>query len=134
MAPVKRIEPEKTKADEGKPKRRKVAFAIDTGIEANDCIALHLVSTPEEMRDAGGVEDKSLSFNPEYVQHFVGEHGKIYGYKGLKIDVWLNALSFHAYVDIKYESKVEEGKSEKKNNRLDRSYEENIWTWLGGRS
>lgn len=114
MAPVKRIEPEKTKANEGKPKRRKVAFAIDTGIEANDCIALHLVSTPEEMRDAGGVEDKSLSFNPEYVQHFVGEHGKIYGYKGLKIDVWLNALSFHAYVDIKYESKVEEGKSEKK--------------------
>lgn len=113
MAPVKRIEPEKTKANEGKPKRRKVAFAIDTGIEANDCISLHLVSTPEEMRDAEGVEDQSLSVNPEYMQHFVGEHGKIYGYKGLKIDVWLNALSFHAYVDIQYESKVEEGKSEK---------------------
>jgi len=112
MAPVKRIEPEKTKAVEGKPKRRKVAFAIDTGIEANDCISLHLVSTPEEMQDTKGLEDQS--FNPEYMQHFVGEPGKIYGYKGLKIDVWLNALSFHAYVDIQYESKVEEGKSEKK--------------------
>lgn len=113
MGPVKRIEPEKMKPVEGKPKRRKVAFAIDTGIEANDCISLHLVNTPEEMQDTKGLEDQSLSFNPEYMQHFVGEHGKIYGYKGLKIDVWLNALSFHAYVDIQYESKFEEGKSEK---------------------
>lgn len=113
MGPVKRIEPEKMKPAEGKSKRRKVAFAIDTGIEANDCISLHLVSTPEEMQDTKGLEDQSLSFSPEYMQHFVGEHGKIYGYKGLKIDVWLNALSFHAYVDIQYESKFEEGKSEK---------------------
>eukprot|EP01018_Ginkgo_biloba_P001450 Gb_33794 [translate_table: standard] len=59
------------------------------------------------MQDMKRLEDEGLSFHPEFMEHFVGEDGKIYGYKGLKIDVWLNALSFHAFVEIQYESKVE---------------------------
>uniref|UniRef100_A0A0D6R4V5 histone acetyltransferase n=1 Tax=Araucaria cunninghamii TaxID=56994 RepID=A0A0D6R4V5_ARACU len=135
MPPVKKIEPEKEKKlEDNKPKRRRVAFATDPGIEANECISLHLVSNPEEMQDAKGSEDEGLSFHPEYMEQFVGEDGKIYGYRGLKINVWVNALSFHAFVDIKYESKFEDGRSEKKNKRLERSYEDNIWSGFDGRS
>ncbi|GLJ29645.1 hypothetical protein SUGI_0584510 [Cryptomeria japonica] len=118
MAPVKRLEPEQVKRADEKPKRKKVAFVKDTGIDANECVSVYLVSSLEEMQDAKKLEDQGLSFNPEYMEQFVGEDGKIYGYKGLKIDVWLNSLSFHAYADIQYENKIEDSKSEKRTTDL----------------
>ncbi|KAM6549027.1 hypothetical protein CsatB_020703 [Cannabis sativa] len=87
-------------------KRRRVGFfAIDAGIEAKDCIKIYLVSSKEEL-------DASSSFciDPVDLDSFFGEDGKIYGYEGLKINIWVSSISFHAYADITFESKSDGGK------------------------
>ncbi|XP_062090973.1 histone acetyltransferase type B catalytic subunit [Humulus lupulus] len=87
-------------------KRRRVGFsAIDAEIEAKDCIKIYLVSSKEEV-------DASSSFciDPVDLNSFFGEDGKIYGYEGLKITIWVNSVSFHAYADITYESTSDGGK------------------------
>jgi histone acetyltransferase 1 len=52
----------------------------------------------------------STSLQPFDLNHFFGEDGKIYGYKNLKINVWISAISFHAYADISFEETSDGGK------------------------
>ncbi|XP_059633059.1 histone acetyltransferase type B catalytic subunit [Cornus florida] len=87
-------------------KRRRVGFAkIDTGIEANECIKIYLVSSKEEV-DA----PDSFCVEPIDLNHFFEEDGKIYGYQGLKITIWVSSISFHAYADVTFESTSDGGK------------------------
>ncbi|KAJ3709372.1 hypothetical protein LUZ61_013077 [Rhynchospora tenuis] len=87
-------------------KRRRVGFAsTDTGIEPNDCINIFAVKTAEEVGSTNCLQIQPIDLN-----HFFGEDGKIYGYNGLQIDVWLSMVSFHAYVDVSFETKCEGGK------------------------
>lgn len=87
-------------------KRRRVGFStVDIGIEANDCIKIYLVSSKEEV-DA----QDSFCIEPIDLNHFFNEEGKIYGYQGLKINIWLNSITFHAYADISFESRRDGGK------------------------
>ncbi|XP_020528794.1 histone acetyltransferase type B catalytic subunit isoform X3 [Amborella trichopoda] len=87
-------------------KRRRVGFSIiDAGIEANECIKVFLVSSQGEMNGANG-----FCIEPIDLNQFAGKDGRIYGYKGLKIEVWLNCVSFQAYADIVYESSSDCGK------------------------
>ncbi|XP_031475275.1 histone acetyltransferase type B catalytic subunit [Nymphaea colorata] len=86
-------------------KRRKVNFStIDVGVEANDCIKFFLVSSHEEMdrSEGSGVQ---VDMN-----QFFGEDGKIYGYKDLKIHIWLSIISYHAYAVVTFESKLDGSK------------------------
>uniref|UniRef100_A0A1D1XQY7 histone acetyltransferase n=1 Tax=Anthurium amnicola TaxID=1678845 RepID=A0A1D1XQY7_9ARAE len=89
-----------------KKKKKRVGFAgIDSGIVANECIKIFLVSREEEV-DA----TSSSSIDPVDINLFFGEEGKIYGYNGLKINVWVSSISFHAYADIMFESTSDGGK------------------------
>ncbi|WCJ42626.1 Histone acetyltransferase type B catalytic subunit [Euphorbia peplus] len=87
-------------------KRRRVGFSnIDVGIEASECIKIYLVSSKEEV----GVLE-SFSIDPVDLNGFFDEDGKIYGYNGLKINIWISSITFHAYADITYKSKSDGGK------------------------
>ncbi|KAF7143106.1 hypothetical protein RHSIM_Rhsim05G0031400 [Rhododendron simsii] len=87
-------------------KRRRVGFSkTDPGVEANECIKIYLVSSKEEV-DA----PDSYCIQPVDLNIFFEEDGKIYGYQGLKITVWLSSMSFHAYADITFESTSDGGK------------------------
>ncbi|XP_047947391.1 histone acetyltransferase type B catalytic subunit [Salvia hispanica] len=87
-------------------KRRRAAFSkIDAGIEANECIKIYLVSSKDEVDS-----QNSFRIEPVDLNHFFEDEGKIYGYQGLKITVWLSSVSFHAYADISFESKSDGGK------------------------
>ncbi|GLT32233.1 hypothetical protein SLA2020_069130 [Shorea laevis] len=87
-------------------KRRRVGFtAVDAGVEANDCIKIFLVSSKEEVGTSNG-----YCISPVDLDSFFGEDGKIYGYQGLKITVWISIISFHAYADISFDSTCDGGK------------------------
>ncbi|KAK1313155.1 putative histone acetyltransferase type B catalytic subunit [Acorus calamus] len=93
-------------SSEDSKKRKRVGFAkIDAGIEANECIKVFLVSSAEEV----GAEN-SLCVNPVDLNQFFDEEGKIYGFKDLKIKIWLSSISFLAYADITFESTSDGGK------------------------
>ncbi|CAD6225222.1 unnamed protein product [Miscanthus lutarioriparius] len=87
-------------------KRRRVGFSgTDAGVEANECMKVFLVRNPDEM---GSVDCTSIV--PFDLNHFFGEDGKIYGYKNLKINVWISAKSFHGYADISFDETSDGGK------------------------
>lgn len=87
-------------------KRRLVGFAkTDEGVEANKCIRIFFVSTQDEVDTKDG-----FCIDPMDLNQFFGEDGKIYGYKDLKINIWLSSVSFYAYADIAYASTVDGGK------------------------
>ncbi|XP_068652867.1 probable histone acetyltransferase type B catalytic subunit isoform X2 [Aristolochia californica] len=88
--------------DSGQPdakRRKRVGFTeFDIGIEANECVKIFLVSKPEEVDCA-----ESFCISPVDLNQFFGEDGKIYGYKDLKINIWLSSRSFHAYPEISFQ-------------------------------
>ncbi|CAK9858858.1 unnamed protein product [Sphagnum jensenii] len=86
------------------PKRRKVGAIADVVpfCHADECINIRLVSTAGDLQDS----EKAKPFPPEYSERYFGEDGKIYGYKGLKIDLFMHAVTFHAHGDIQYLSKT----------------------------
>ncbi|CAA0829201.1 Histone acetyltransferase type B catalytic subunit [Striga hermonthica] len=87
-------------------RRRRSAFSkIDAGIEPKECIKVYLVSGKDEVDSPNSFQVEPIDLNP-----FFEEDGKIYGYQGLKITVWLSSISFHAYADISFESTSDGGK------------------------
>ncbi|ESQ42743.1 hypothetical protein EUTSA_v10013465mg [Eutrema salsugineum] len=83
-------------------KRRRVGFSpADTGVEANECIKIYLVSSKEEV-DSPGIS----CVNPVDLNDFFDGDGKIYGYQDLKINVWINSISLHSYADVTYQSTI----------------------------
>ncbi|WVZ64676.1 hypothetical protein U9M48_014166 [Paspalum notatum var. saurae] len=87
-------------------KRRRVGFSgTDAGVEANECIKVFLVRNPDEMSSVD-----CPSIQPFDLSHFFGEDGKIYGYKNIKINVWISAISFHGYADISFDETCDGGK------------------------
>ncbi|XP_041006246.1 histone acetyltransferase type B catalytic subunit isoform X1 [Juglans microcarpa x Juglans regia] len=88
-------------------KRRRVGFSniADAGVEAKECIKIYLVSRKEEVDSAD-----SFCIDPIDLSSFFDEDGKIYGYQGLKITIWVSCISFHAYADITFQSTADGGK------------------------
>ncbi|GAV62183.1 MOZ_SAS domain-containing protein/Hat1_N domain-containing protein [Cephalotus follicularis] len=87
-------------------KRRRVGFSsVDAGVEANECIKIYLVSNKEEV----GASD-IFCIDPVDLNSFFDDDGKIYGYQGLKITIWISSISFHAYADITFQNKSDGGK------------------------
>ncbi|PIA31987.1 hypothetical protein AQUCO_04700098v1 [Aquilegia coerulea] len=79
--------------------QQEAAAQEDVGVEANKCIKIFLVTSKEEV----GVED-SFRIVPIDLSQFFDEDGQVFGYKNLKINVFLSTISFHAYADITFES------------------------------
>ncbi|RYR65472.1 hypothetical protein Ahy_A03g011405 [Arachis hypogaea] len=87
-------------------KRRRVGFsAEDDGVEAKHCIRIFLVSKKEEF-----LAPESSAIEPVDLNAFFGDDGKIYGYEGLKINIWVSSISFRAYADITFQSSSDRGK------------------------
>ncbi|EXB38802.1 Histone acetyltransferase type B catalytic subunit [Morus notabilis] len=87
-------------------KRRRVGFSNTyAGVEAKDCIKIYLVSSKEEVGDSS-----SFCIEPADLNSFFEEDGKIHGYQGLKITIWVSSISFHAYADISFQSTSDGGK------------------------
>nr|GEX40819.1 histone acetyltransferase type B catalytic subunit [Tanacetum cinerariifolium] len=85
-------------------KRRKVGFTQpDEGVQPNDVIKIFIVSKEEEVGspECFPIEPVDLSV---FFEEDGKEDGKIYGYQGLKITVWISSISFKAYADISFES------------------------------
>ncbi|KAH1263234.1 Histone acetyltransferase type B catalytic subunit [Glycine soja] len=95
-----------SEADNEVKKRRRVGFSgVDSGVEAKDCITIYLVSSKEEF-DA----PESFVIHPVDLNSFFDDDGKIYGYEGLKITIWISSISFYAYADITFQSSSDRGK------------------------
>lgn len=90
---------------DSKKKRRVDFFKTDSGVEANDCVKIYLVSEVKEVDNPG-----SFCMKPVDLNHFFGEDGKIYGYHGLKITIWVSSVSLRAYADISFERTSDGGK------------------------
>ncbi|KAJ7969495.1 Histone acetyltransferase type B catalytic subunit [Quillaja saponaria] len=87
-------------------KRRRVGFSnIDVGVEAKECIKIFLVSSKEEI----GSSD-CCTINPVDLNSFFDDDGKIYGYQGLKITIWISSISFQAFADITFQGTSDVGK------------------------
>ncbi|KAI5434377.1 histone acetyltransferase type B catalytic subunit isoform X1 [Lathyrus oleraceus] len=90
-------------------KRRRVAFTgigyEDVGVEAKDCIRIFLVSSKEEFEGP-----ESFVIHPVDLNSYFDNDGKIFGYEGLKINIWISSISFYAYADIVFESLSDRGK------------------------
>ncbi|XP_076892689.1 histone acetyltransferase type B catalytic subunit-like [Bidens hawaiensis] len=87
-------------------KRRKVGFAkADEGVQPNDCIKIYFVSKEDEVGS-----EECFAIEPVDLSSFFEEDGKIYGYQGLKITVWISSVSFQAYADISFVSTSDAGK------------------------
>ncbi|KAI8004168.1 Histone acetyltransferase type B catalytic subunit [Camellia lanceoleosa] len=46
------------------------------------------------------------------LNHFFEEDGKIYGYQGLKITIWVSSICFHAYAEITFQNTSDGGKGD----------------------
>ncbi|TMX02718.1 hypothetical protein EJD97_020217 [Solanum chilense] len=87
-------------------KRRRVGFSkTDAGIEANDCITIYIVSSAEEVDSPN-----SFCLEPIDLNQFFEDDGRIFGYQGLNITIWVSLISFHAYADISFESSSDGGR------------------------
>lgn len=87
-------------------KRRRVGFSkTDAGIEANDCITIYIVSSKEDVDSPN-----SYCLEPIDLNHFFEDDGRIFGYQGLKITIWVSLISFHVYADISFESSSDGGR------------------------
>ncbi|KAM0885846.1 hypothetical protein ACQ4PT_030095 [Festuca glaucescens] len=71
------------------------------------CLSQILINSRNS--DDVGLED-SISIEPFDLNHFFGEDGKIYGYTDLKINVWISAISLHAYAEISFKETSDGGK------------------------
>lgn len=87
-------------------KRRRVGFCkSDAGIEANDCITIYTVCSKEEVDSPN-----SFPLEPVDLNHFFENDGRIFGYEGLKVTIWVSLISFHTYADISFESSCDRGR------------------------
>ncbi|KAL4283782.1 hypothetical protein GQ457_16G003130 [Hibiscus cannabinus] len=88
-------------------KKRRVGFSTiaDAGVEPNDCIKIYLVSTKDEVGTSDG-----FCIDPVDLNSFFEEDGKIYGYQGLKITIWVSSISFRAHADIGFQGTSDGGK------------------------
>ncbi|CAI0628461.1 unnamed protein product, partial [Linum tenue] len=60
-------------------------------------------------KDEVGASD-AARITPIDLNSFFEEDGKIYGYQGLSITIWVSSISFQAYADISYKSTSDGGK------------------------
>lgn len=87
-------------------RRRRVGFCkTDSGIEANECMTIFIVSSAEDVDSPNG-----FCLEPIDLNHFFEDDGRIFGYQGLKVTIWVSLISFHAYADISFESSLDRGR------------------------
>jgi len=69
--------------------------------DANEVLEFKLVRKPDD------VSDPSLSFKPEMCHQIYGDNENVFGYKGLKICLYMSAATLKSYVHHSYTDKVD---------------------------
>lgn len=78
----------------------------DYVLDANDVLRFKLVKSAEDM------EDESKEFLPEMCHQIYGDNENIFGYRGLKISLYMSAASLRSYVAVSHEDKVDPSKTD----------------------
>eukprot|EP00236_Picocystis_salinarum_P002068 CAMPEP_0183830558 /NCGR_PEP_ID=MMETSP0807_2-20130328/4086_1 /TAXON_ID=88271 /ORGANISM="Picocystis salinarum, Strain CCMP1897" /LENGTH=454 /DNA_ID=CAMNT_0026075931 /DNA_START=20 /DNA_END=1384 /DNA_ORIENTATION=+ len=91
-APLRAVDEEKSDGGDLKPWH----------VRANDVLTFHLVDEPDQIEASEG----GTSFPPSYTHQVFREDETIRGYEGLKIDVWLQATTMQAFVDVRHDRKM----------------------------
>ncbi|XP_054751731.2 histone acetyltransferase type B catalytic subunit-like isoform X1 [Lytechinus pictus] len=73
---------------------------------ANDVIEMKLVRSKED------IEDSSRSFTPTFTHQIFGDNETVFGYKGLKVQLYLSAAKLTHYLTYTFEEKVNPKKFE----------------------
>ncbi|GAQ87777.1 histone acetyltransferase type B catalic subunit [Klebsormidium nitens] len=93
------------------PKGRPPSALNEFKCNANEAITFHLVYAAEQLDLSSDTMPASVppraSFHPLMTHQLFGDDEIIKGYKNLKVDIFLHATTFYAYLDIKYEEKLE---------------------------
>jgi len=76
-----------------------------TGLEdyvedANEALKFKLVRTKEDL-------ENDQFFKPEMTHQIYGDNENVFGYKGLKIDLWMTADTLKTYIGFNFEDKVD---------------------------
>jgi len=82
------------------------AALADYVVDANEALSFRLV------RSAADLEDESLDFKPEMTHQIYGDNENIFGYKGLKIKLYMSAGSLQTYLNYSCEGKVDPAKTD----------------------
>ena len=64
------------------------------------------LETPVQVKSAADMEDESKEFLPEMCHQIYGDNENIFGYRGLKISLYMSAASLRSYVAVSHEDKV----------------------------
>ena len=69
-------------------------------VDANEVLRFKLVKSAEDM------DDSSLEFGPEMCHQTYGDNENIFGYRGLKIQLYMSASGLRSYVSSDHTDKV----------------------------
>ena len=58
------------------------------------------------MKNAEDFDNSDLSFQPEMCHQIYGDNENIFGYRGLKISLFMTSSSLRSYVHVEYDEKV----------------------------
>ncbi|KAG6829850.1 hypothetical protein H0H92_003293 [Tricholoma furcatifolium] len=76
----------------------------DWTCDANEALKLTLVRSAEDTESLG--DNESYEFHPSFTYPIYGEDEKLYGYKGLEIDLRFASGSLTQYLNVKYSQKL----------------------------
>ncbi|WIA11310.1 hypothetical protein OEZ85_011433 [Tetradesmus obliquus] len=93
------------------PVKKKVKFSSQVSVQefhahpAAETVVFHLLysTTPAELEQE--MASGGQPFKCEFYNQVFGDGEEINGYRGLHVDVWLAAHSFHCWVDVRWEDK-----------------------------
>jgi len=74
--------------------------------DANEILEFKMIRKPEDMSDS------NIVFKPEMCHQIYGDNENIFGYKGLKISLYMTAASLRTYVNYTYSDKVDPRKTD----------------------
>lgn len=75
-------------------------------LDGNEALEFKLVKTPEDL------EDDEKAFKPEMCHQIYGDNENIFGYKGLKVKLYMSAGSLETYVSHQCDAKVDPAKTD----------------------
>jgi histone acetyltransferase 1 len=74
-------------------------------VDAVESTEITLVETEEDLQYKKVNEKR---FNPQFMHQIFKKDEEIYGYKNLKIDIFLSAALLHPYIKIEYSDKLKD--------------------------
>jgi len=75
-------------------------------VDANDVMRFKMVRQEKDL------DNESLEFAPEMCHQIYGDNENIFGYRGLKISLFMTSSSLRSYVHVEYDEKVDPSKTD----------------------